>query len=165
MSRNRKSTIAAEVIETGMEIATDETTQVVETTTETGTDIAEVVTVAAATETGTDLEVVMPTTPIADELNALAADDLDAEDAAKNVPVGIRYRLVNDDFKAPRGLDSAMYAQFKLTPSATVVELVAALLASGAYMKVAPAAAIARPRKPVSFTCRKWVAQGVLVVD
>jgi len=94
----------------------------------------------------------------------LAAADAAAAEAIRTTPT---YAPVADklaSYKAPRGLETAMVEQLRkdLTATYTVQGLVDALVASGAYAKVAPQAAALRPRKPVAFLLRKFAAAGIV---
>ncbi len=71
------------------------------------------------------------------------------------------YFARNDRHFTPRkGFEQILWGA--VSEIRTVDELVAALLASGDYQRVAPQAAALRPRKPVAFLVKTWAAAGYL---
>src|SRR5688500_5868170 len=72
------------------------------------------------------------------------------------------FTLRKADFTPGKGLATERHAVRKSLGSATVQQAPDALLASGAYQKVAPQAAKLRPLKPVETLLREWLAKGVV---
>lgn len=63
-------------------------------------------------------------------------------------------------FTPRRGFETVLYAA--LADQRTEAELVAHLLSSGDYARVAPRAAELRPNKPTRFLLKTWTAAGVV---
>lgn len=61
-----------------------------------------------------------------------------------------------------RGFEAALYKILTDETPRSADEIVAALLSSGAYHKVAPQAANLRPARPVNFLLKTWLAAGLI---
>lgn len=110
--------------------------------------------------------VVEPTTEPTETVTEPVADEPPAETVttppAETVKVGPAF-WVNDnrEFKPRRGFETVLYNALK-DNIFTEAELVAHLLASGEYARVAPKAAELRPTKPTRFLLKVWTASKVL---
>jgi hypothetical protein len=71
------------------------------------------------------------------------------------------FKVAKPDFQPPKGFASVLFAEVAKQPG-TAADLLARLLASGEYQKVAPRAAELRPAKPVNFLLKTWAAAGTL---
>lgn len=65
-------------------------------------------------------------------------------------------------FNPKRGFEHALATVLTDGCPRSAAEIVTALLDSGAYHAVAPAAANARPHRPVNFLLRTWLAAGLI---
>lgn len=65
-------------------------------------------------------------------------------------------------FTPGKGFATELYAAMKTLGSATPQQAADALLASGAYQRVAPKVAELRPVKPVETLLKQWLAKGVV---
>ena len=81
-----------------------------------------------------------------------------AAPAPKPKPV---FRVVKADFTPPKGFATVLFSEVAKQPG-TADDILARLLASGEYQKVAPKAAELRPMKPVAFLLKTWAASGKL---
>ena len=67
------------------------------------------------------------------------------------------------EFRPGKGIASELHQTLGTLGSATAQQLVDALLGSGAFQRVAPKAAEARPLKVVTTVLNQWLAKGVVV--
>lgn len=88
-----------------------------------------------------------------------------AEPVAETPKTITRYAPVENmrEFKFRRGFETVLMAEIKENGGGTVENITERLLASGEYQRVAPAAAAARPTKPVAFLLRRWVEAKLLI--
>jgi len=68
---------------------------------------------------------------------------------------------VDANFTPRRGFETVLLRSILETPR-TESEIIAELLSSGDYLRVAPRAAELRPAKPTRFLLKTWTAQGIL---
>lgn len=77
-------------------------------------------------------------------------------------PVDPKVYRLNKAIEPTRGIASAMYGELSVAP-ASIEQLTARLMESGAYMKVAPQAALKYPVRPVNVWMTRWINAGVIV--
>ena len=75
------------------------------------------------------------------------------------------FTVTEQAFTPGKGFATELYAAMKTLGSATPQQAADALLASGAYQRVAPKAAALRPVKPVETLLKQWLARGVVKVS
>ena len=83
-------------------------------------------------------------------------------DSAPEAPAVTVYTLTGAPLDPKRkGLVVAVAETLQTLGTATAAQVTEALLASGAYQKVAPKAAAARPLKPVQVLLKEFATQGI----
>jgi hypothetical protein len=75
------------------------------------------------------------------------------------------FTLTGVEFKVGKGFATELHATLKALGSATAKQAADAMLASGAYQRVAPQAAAKRPVKPCETLFKQWLAQGVVTAS
>jgi hypothetical protein len=96
-----------------------------------------------------------------DDADNAADDDAVAEPVVEAAPVAPpAFWSRGTRFKPKAGFETVLYAA--LDEILTADEVVAKLLASGEYQRVAPKAAANRPMRPANFLLKDWVTRGIL---
>jgi hypothetical protein len=113
-----------------------------------------------AGEPATPTATTEPAPPAADVVAAPPAEP--KPERAPKVPDTRVFSVTEQPFTPGKGFATELYAVMKSVEGATPQQAAEALLASGAYQRVAPKAAELRPVKPVETLLKQWLAKGVV---